>query len=312
MSRGPRRKRTSIPAWSRFNRKYSLVTSLVRPRLRRFPLSTAQALFYLTPVLKLYLLRVCCAAILLTASVVSAANVVPGLDIVVAKGSAVVFHGVTDGKGRFETGPLDPGVYTIEVRTAPNTPPSSARFFLSLGGAKPLGEATMRPGVALAMNATVRNPAGIRGQVSARGGIVYVRSSALANAEPRSNPSPPPNTSPLRPTSQFTPAPPPPSNRPVAPNPSVASGGNQAAARALPASSPTAAVVGPESPLVRRPPGYQPKIINGRRYFWTPIAAGSNLGRWLPESVARPVGAEPAKTNPPPTKASPTPSRTRR
>ncbi len=114
------------------------------------------------------------AAILLAASVASAANPVPGLEVLTKKGNAVVFRGVTNTKGRFETGPLEPGVYTVEVRTMPNTPPSSARFFLALAGAKPVGEATIRPGVAVAMEAMVRNPAGIRGQVTARGGIVYV------------------------------------------------------------------------------------------------------------------------------------------
>ncbi len=188
---------------------------------------------------------------------------VPGLEVVALKGSAVVFRGVTDAKGRFQTGPLEPGVYTIEVRTVPNTPPTSARFFLALAGAKPLGDATFRPGVAVAMNASVRNPAGIRGQVSARGGLVYV---------PR-----------VAPTVASAPA-------PVAP----------AISAPKPAASRPPAISANNSlpPLVKRPAGLEQKVVNGQRYRWVPSRAGINMGRWMPESATPASKSAPASQTP--------------
>lgn len=226
--------------------------------------------------------RIFSVVFLLAVSTAWAAKSVPGIEVVVLNGSTIVFRGVTDGRGRFETGPLPPGIYTVEVRTMPNTPPTSARFFLSLAGAKPLGEATMRPGVALAMNASVRNPAGMKGQVTARGGIVYIPARGTAqNNNPGSAPTSPTSVNPPRPRT----APTPPGARSM--GPLVANTPVASSAKPGTAPAPSAGATGPNSPLVRRPAGYQPKIINGRRHFWRPITSGSNLGRWLPESVAR-------------------------
>ncbi len=204
--------------------------------------------------------RLCYATFILAASSAPAANSVPGIEVVTMQGASVVHRAITDGKGRFETGPLAPGVYRVEVRTMPNTPPTAARFFLALAGAKPLGDATIRPGVALAMDAMVRNPNGIRGQVTARGGIVYVPKPVL--------------------NASGSPAPTLPKNAPPAGN-SVVPSANGAPQQRL----------SPESDFVRRPASAQPKIINGRRYVWVQTTAGSNIGRWMPERGARPVGS---------------------
>ena len=352
----------------------------------------------------LYFRLLCCAALLFAVAAASAANVVPGLEIVALKGSATVFRGVTDGRGRFETGPLEPGIYTIEVRISKTAPPTSARYFLAIAGAKPLGDAMIRPGVALAIGAQVRTSAGIRGQVSARG-VVYVpapssspasgnRSAVTANVAPQRTPAPGPNVlnrpatanppvvsartqaaartvaapppaamstvaSPQaavakrpagnppkinngRPsptpaasrasianvsapapnaTALRTPTPAPStgpvarlatSSRPVTGNPPAASARTQAVARTVPAPSPTAlaTVTNPESALVRRPAGYQPRIINGRRYFWMPSAPGGNWGRWMPESVSRPAINATRSSNASAPQASPRPSPT--
>ena len=340
---------------------------------------------------------ICSAALLFVASAASAANVVPGLEVVALKGSSTVFKGITDGRGRFETGPLEPGIYTIEVRIAKGMPPTSARYFLALAGAKPLGNAMIRPGVALAIGAQVRTSAGIRGQVSARG-VVYVpapssspasgnRSAATANV-----PTPAANAIALR-TSAPGPSPGPvASNRPATANPPVASARTRTGARTGAVASPTAisTVVSPQAAVAARPIGNQPKIINGRpspapagsratianasapasnaialrtptpgpstgpvarlaplnrpasanppvafartqavartipappvkyppkiidgrRYFWVPIAPGSNLGRWMPESVSRPAINAPRSSNARAPQASPRPSPT--
>ena len=103
---------------------------------------------------------------------------------------------------------------------------------------------------------------GIRGQVTARGGIVYIPRTVLNG-----------------PTATATPSP---AN-------SVPAGNSAGPRTATQATRPTRDPVSPESDFVQRPASSQPKIINGRRYFWVPTSAGSNLGRWMPESVARPV-----------------------
>ena len=350
----------------------------------------------------LYFRLLCCATLLFVVSAASAVNNgVPGLEVVAMQGSSTVFRGITDGSGRFQSGPLAPGNYTIEVRIAKGMPPSSARYFLALAGARPLGDAMIRPGVALAIGAQVRTSAGIRGQVSARG-VVYVPAPAPAPTSNRATrtanvPAPAANAVALRtatanlpvasartqPVARTVPGPPPAaiskvpnprapvaqppvgsqpkiinarptptpaagratianvsapapnatalrtpiprpgtgpvaplatSRRPVATNPPVAFVRTQTAARTVPAASPTPPVTvsNPESVLVRRPAGYLPRIINGRRYFWVPSEPGSNFGRWTPESVSRPAITAPSSNNAPATQASPRPSPTPR
>ncbi len=243
--------------------------------------------------------------LLLTTHAAWAANFVRGQEVVALKGSSIVFRGFTDGQGRFATGPLEPGVYTVELRTPKGAPPTSARYFLALAGAKPLGDAVIRPGVALAMQAQVRRGTGIKGQVSARGGMVYVQP-----------PSPTPAVSrnigmvtPPVPLAQATPAPRIPLRRPSptpAPSPVV-----RLAAAKLPAvpNAPAPRVNNPTPPRLvpanspaplPTPATYPPRIINGQRYFWTPIAPGSKLGRWISETVSAPPAAaapSPARTS---------------
>ena len=109
----------------------------------------------------------CLAAVLLAATRAFASSAAPGVQVVVKAGRATVFEAVTDATGRFVTAPLEPGLYSFEVRIPKNVV-TPARYFLALSGAKPVGEAMMMPGVPLMMQAQVRRPVSVRGQVTAR------------------------------------------------------------------------------------------------------------------------------------------------
>ncbi|MEP6809460.1 MAG: hypothetical protein ABI992_04400 [Chthoniobacterales bacterium] len=243
---------------------------------------------------RLYIYWICFASFLACAPLAAALDGVPGLDVVAMRGSAIASKVVTDEKGRFQTGPLEPGVYTIEVRTVANTPPTSGRYFLALVGGRPLGDARIRSGVALAMEVQVRNSAGIKGQVTARGFIYVPRRSTTATtgnavSTMPSLPSKPAGTVPHASASA----------RPA----------NATRNAALPAPVGNASAAQPVSVnnanfvVVPRPANVQPRIINGRRYLWVPTVPGSNFGRWLPENVSRPVSNAPLGSTPKPSPA---------
>lgn len=94
--------------------------------------------------------RTLCAAILLTASVASASNVAPNIEVTVKQASRTLFKGITDASGRFFTTPLEPGVYTFELRRPKTALP--AQYFLLLSGAKPVSPATSDRRVVLRMH----------------------------------------------------------------------------------------------------------------------------------------------------------------
>ena len=105
------------------------------------------------------------AALFLLTSVVYAGHPAPGVQVIVKTGGAAVFTTITDGTGQFATGDLEPGQYLIEVRGPKVVPP--VRYFLVLSGARPVGQTLTNAGGDLAMQAQVRRPTSIRGQVSA-------------------------------------------------------------------------------------------------------------------------------------------------
>ena len=106
------------------------------------------------------------AAILLCAATAFGSTFGLGVEVTAKQGSRTVLKVITDPAGRFATGPLEPGVYTFEIRSHKMAPP--AHYFLALAGAKPISLPMIKPGVDLSMDAQVRAAAGVRGQVTAR------------------------------------------------------------------------------------------------------------------------------------------------
>jgi hypothetical protein len=181
-------------------------------------------------------------------------------------GRTVAFEGLTDSRGRFATEPLAPGFYTIELRVPKNiiTP---AQYFVTLGGARPASDAMSAPGVALSMNAEVRNAGSMRGQVTAR----------RVNIIPAQTTTTSTTTSTTSPTVRSSP---PPAQRPGAPRMGTARPPTAAPA-------PAAAAPAEMSTFAPRPGTNQPRIINGRPHIWVPITAGANIGRWVPAPASR-------------------------
>ncbi len=218
-------------------------------------------------------------------------------------GRITVFKGYTDERGRFETTPLEPGVYIFQLRipqTIINTP---ARYTLVLSGARPLGDALVGHGVALALNAEVRRPGPVRGHVNGR--RVRVAPAPALGAQGATTTAATGNlpvvartgTTPLRRTSSATIA------TPTASTPM----------RAAVVSTPSAA--SPATPsLIPRPANSQPRLVNGRRYVWVSNGPDSNLGSWVPDNTGAPVskaagGNVPSARSVRPPSASPTPRR---
>ena len=236
-----------------------------------------------------------CAALLLPASRASAANGVPGLEVVASNGSAKVFQGLTDGSGRFSTGPLPPGMYKFEVRV-PKTFITPARYFLALSGARPLGEPMMSRGVAVAMDAQVRRVGEVRGQVTARPVMIVPAANsapAATTTVPRTAPSPAPAPAAM-PTRSAVPVPGPrpmgilaeQQRLPAATAPAVAK-------PAVTTTTARAATTASPRPMQTAAP--QPMLIDGKLHVWVPSAPGSLSGRWVPQTA--PATAAPRATS---------------
>lgn len=232
----------------------------------------------------------------------------PGVQVLVNLGGATVFKGITDTTGQFSTGALEPGVYAIEVRGPKVVPP--VRYFLVLSGARPVGQTMTNAAGDLAMQAQVRRPTSLRGQVSANRIIVLPGGTPPPGARPVGLPVAASLSSSPRPVSQPAVASQKPSAN-VATAPVRAAVPNAAAAvvrstnqspvmpspranlpqpatvivpSARPASSPARSI--PQTaPIVTgsvaatQATGY--RIIGGKRYLWVPSAPGSNLGHWV-------------------------------
>lgn len=332
-----------------------------------------------------------CAAILLAAAPGYALDVAANLEVTAMSGRTVVFKGYTDEHGRFETTPLPPGVYNFQLRI-PKTITTPARYSLALSGARPMGDALVGPGVAVAMSAEVRRVTTVKGQASGRRVILVPATPpataatnsatnstttlapsnnlAVASNRPpntasymaaapgaRTNTAPISNTrtaptamsaaaaaTPPKPAITYVAGRPPTgttsaSTTPVAGlnsgttpvvrqstsaastttagRPIVSSPGAKPGDKTKPPTSvsqqrvvsPGAVSLSPATPQTApassqfasnasRAPGpqtsgaplsraatYPPKIINGKRYIWVPVAPGSNQGRWVPEAT---------------------------
>lgn len=246
------------------------------------------------------------AAFVLMACTAIASNGAPGLEVVAKIGRTVVFQGLTDGTGRFTTGPLEPGIYTFEVRV-PKTIITPARYFLALSGAKPVSEPMMGPGLALSMNAQVRSARQVRGQVTGRRVIIVPAQPASASSASVANPTASSTAISAANRGSAVSA--------AAPGrgPAPASGAITSATavvRPETTTSSTAAAPGVPAPqgLTERPSSYQPRIINGRVHVWQAIAPGSTLGRWVPKTVQRTPAA--MRATPAPAPAQPLPRST--
>lgn len=202
-----------------------------------------------------------CAALLVAASTAFGSSAAPNVQVTVKQGKTELFKGITDGSGRFTTLPLDPGIYRFELRALKTAPP--AQYFLLLSGAKPVTTAMADKKAVLMMDAQVRRPRSVTGQVTAR------RIRIIAPTPPTA----PDQLAPVGPASRQTAV-----ARPPAPP-----------ARALasdvisrPAATPRAAAA-PATTTSPPPVAYQRRMINGRPHIWVPSAPGSTLGRWVPE-----------------------------
>lgn len=262
------------------------------------------------------------AAILFLTSVVYAGHPAPGVQIIVNQGGATVFQAITDATGHFSTTTLAPGEYQFEVRGPKVVPP--VRYFLVLGGARPVGQPITNAAGDLGMQAQVRRAGSIRGQVSSSRIIVLPGAPPLANATPSVAAT---SSSPRdlhQPTLTVAAG-----QRPSAPlagasTPSVAP--STTLTRAVPVNRAGVAVANGSNPSLpataagsstrtstslQRPPQNAPvasapavppyKIIAGKRYVWVPSAPGSSVGHWIletPEHQTAPRAAEipPAQT----------------
>ncbi len=206
-----------------------------------------------------------------------------------ASSSGTVFRGVTDGNGRFETTPLEPGVYFIQLRI-PKTIAVPTRYTLALSGARPLGDALTGPGVALGMNAEVRRLGPVRGFVNGRRVAVAPTPAAPMPAPALLSPGA------YRPLS---------ANRAPVPASSPAVG---ALTVARPMGTPARTAINPGTTIVAaspptlaaspargtmalptllpRPANSQPRLVNGRRYVWVASGRDSNLGYWASDNTA--------------------------
>ena len=255
------------------------------------------------------------------------------MQVVVKSGRTTVFEGITDATGRFVTPPLEPGVYSFEVRI-PKGFVSTARYFLALSGAKPLGEAMTGPRVPLMMSAEVRRPTSVRGQVTGRRGAIATATTTAqtAGATPTSGTTAP--TAPRTTTTTTASRPVPssgrssiglrsaplatttPVQRAIAPRTTSATPVRGAFNPTRPPEAPTTGAAPGAQGLSARPAGFQPRIIDGRRHYWVPIAPGSTIGRWVPERSARAAAtaapATPVQRTAPRATPTPTPSPRRR
>lgn len=226
------------------------------------------------------------------------------------QGRTKVFTGITDVTGRFTTPPIEPGVYTFELRALKTAPP--AQYFLILSGAKPVTAAMADKNAVLMMNAQVRTARSVTGQVTARRlRIVPPADASAAANQPAMTLAPTPAATPtavlsrsqavavgrtaaparvavpariVTPTRAGTVT-----TAPAAvPAPPVRAAAQMRTAAPVRAASPSAPrnqaapAATPTSGLVPRPVGYQSKMINGRPHVWVPMAPGSTLGRWVP------------------------------
>ena len=230
-----------------------------------------------------YLLRfVLLAALCVGASTGFASSGAPNVQVNVMQGRTKIFTGLTDANGRFTTVPVEPGVYTFELRALKTAPP--AQYFLLLSGAKPVSPPMADQKAVLTMNAQVRRPRSVTGQVTAR--RLRIISPEAASASPANVAAPAAAqtarataAAPVRATAPVQPA----TAGRVAAQPQMAMptraagpSSSNAARQAAPFS------LAPATGLAPRPVGYQSKMINGRPHVWVPIAPGSTLGRWVP------------------------------
>ena len=213
-----------------------------------------------------------CAVLLCGVSTAPAASVAPNVQVNVKQGRTKLFTGVTDGSGRFTTVPLQPGVYTFELRALKTAPP--AQYFLLLSGAKPVSTAMADKKAVLMMDAQVRTPRSVTGQVTAR--RLRIATPEGAAAAPAGVAAPVSAATPAAAGTAAAPA-----RTAVAVQPATASRVAAQPQMATPRQAAPSAAASATG-LAPRPVGYQTKMINGRPHIWMPIAPGSTLGRWVP------------------------------
>ena len=215
-----------------------------------------------------------CAVLLCGVSTAPAASVAPNVQVNVKQGRTKLFTGVTDGSGRFTTVPLEPGIYTFELRALKTAPP--AQYFLLLSGAKPVSTAMADKKAVLMMDAQVRTPRSVTGQVTAR--RLRIATPEGAAAAPAGIAAPASAAAPTRTATATAAAP---ARTAVSVQPATSGRVATQPQMAMPRQAAPSAAASATG-LAPRPVGYRTKMINGRPHIWMPIAPGSTLGRWVP------------------------------
>jgi hypothetical protein len=205
-------------------------------------------------------------AFVLVASAAFAASPAPNVQILAKSGKVTIFQAITDGEGKFSTPPLEPGIYLFEVRGPKII--GATRYFLSLAGARPAGETLTDAAGNLAMQAEVRRPTSVRGQVRATRVLRLPPPDAMASQASG-------DVSSLNPVTAGSTG---------YRSPSSQSATFNSAPTAARATAVTQAPVGsaPSRDLsaTRSPSPQQPMIIGGKRFIWSP-ATGTKPGRWV-------------------------------
>ena len=218
-------------------------------------------------------------AFFVSASPASASNPAPGVQILVKQGRTTVFTGFTDGAGKFYTGPLEPGIYLFEVRGPKVVGPT--RYFLALAGARPAGETLTNADGDLAMQAAVRRPRSVTGQVRA------MRTMRLpapgAPADPMASQSSG-AVSPMNPVTAGATAYRAPSSQNAAIIAPASVSSRTAVTPVTRTTSPTAIEpqrAGAANGSTASSSVPQPLMLGGKRYVWVPSSSGSSVGRWV-------------------------------
>jgi hypothetical protein len=123
------------------------------------------------------------------AAAAHAAPNVGGMDVTVRqKGGKVAYQGKTDGNGKFATGQLEPGSYTLEVRSknAASFRGTEVQISVSAGKGSAVNQSSVagsKFGGGVAMNVEVKRAAALQGQVSTGSGVAAAATLAETNTK---------------------------------------------------------------------------------------------------------------------------------
>ncbi|MDQ3119515.1 MAG: carboxypeptidase-like regulatory domain-containing protein [Verrucomicrobiota bacterium] len=117
--------------------------------------------------------------LMIIAAIAAAATVhgasVPGLDVTVKKHGKAVYHGKTDAAGNFSTANLEPGAYSVEVRSPKTVNLKGQQLSISVTAGKEKPRQSNADGshlqAGVAMTVDVSRPAKLNGKVNSTGRV---------------------------------------------------------------------------------------------------------------------------------------------